>query len=116
MSIVGHMMTQILCTADPNKVSEKALQSLVEATAMQLGLLCYHTHDSRRSAAGFPDCTIVGKRGIVFAELKREKGKPTPAQEKWLWELGRHNGGPVWVCLWKPSDWPEIKRTLEAIA
>lgn len=117
-AIVGNLKTQILCTADPNKVSEKALQSLVEATAMQLGLLFYHTYDSRRSAAGFPDCTILGTRGIVFAELKREKGKATPAQKRWLAALKLHENGnsPVLVRLWKPSDWPEIKRTLEAIA
>lgn len=72
------------------------------------GWVLYHTHDSRRSPAGFPDLVLVRER-VVFAELKAEKGRVTPEQLAWLgrlWQAGAE------AYLWRPSGWPEIERLL----
>jgi hypothetical protein len=65
---------------------EADLQSAVVKLARTLGGLVYHTHDSRRSAAGFPDLVIVFERtgAILFAELKQDGKHPTPEQNQWL--------------------------------
>lgn len=81
----------------------------VIALARLHGYRCFHTHDSRRSAAGFPDLVLVGRGRIIFAELKAEKGKLSPDQREWLGAL-RAAGGTTHV--WLPSDWPEIVEML----
>ena len=85
-------------------MTEKQLQASVEELARLLGWLVYHTYDSRRSAPGFPDLVMARDRDrrLIFAELKRERGRCTPDQEDW------HNvinmaGTPAYV--WRPSDW-----------
>lgn len=51
------------------------------------GLLHYHTHDSRRSESGFPDCVFVG-RAVVFRELKMtRRSKISDEQKKWIARL-----------------------------
>jgi hypothetical protein len=69
-------------------------------------------------AEGWPDLVLVRPRDrrLVFAELKREGQKPTPAQERvllWLLslqatdahELNRLSAIPtVEVHVWRPSD------------
>jgi len=98
-------------------VSEKAFQQTVIDYAHLLGYLVYHTYDSRRSAFGFPDLVILGRREhgkpsrCIFAELKSEKGKTSPAQEAWLMELRACPGVECYV--WRPRDWQEIVRVLE---
>lgn len=81
--------------------SERELQSYVQATAKQLGLLCYHTHDSRRSEPGFPDCVLVGPAGLLFAELKAERGRLTVEQRRWGSKLAQ--AGAAWT-VWRPRD------------
>ncbi len=46
---------------------------------------------------------------IVWAELKRERGRLRPTQRRILADL-RRAGAEVY--LWKPSDWPAIQHTL----
>lgn len=91
-------------------VSEKEFQAQVLELARYTGWLCYHTHDSRRSAPGFPDLVMVRPPVIVFAELKTEVGTLRPEQRKWLDALGRCEA--VGALLWRPSDWPEIEEVL----
>lgn len=76
------------------------LNEEVRALARQFGLLAYHTHDSRRSAAGFPDWVLVGTR-VLFRELKREGEKPTPAQQAFLDRLAAAGAD---VGVWRPID------------
>lgn len=90
------------------KLSEKAFQAQVVALARLLGWTCYHTHDSRRSTAGFPDLVLVRER-VVFVELKSESGRPTAEQSRWL-DLLRQAGAQAY--LWRPADWPEIEEIL----
>lgn len=80
------------------------------ALAKLRGWVWYHTHDSRRSPAGFPDLVLVRGRRLVFAELKREGEKPTAEQQRWLDALAAT--GAVEAYLWRPSDWEEIEQTL----
>lgn len=49
----------------------------------------YHTHDSRRSTAGYPDWTMVHtrQRRVLFLELKGWAGEATQEQLDWLRDL-----------------------------
>lgn len=72
------------------------------------GWAIYHTHDSRRSVAGFPDLVLVRER-VMFVELKTDAGKTSPAQNLWLGVL---TAAGATAFLWRPKDWPTIERTL----
>lgn len=90
-------------------MTEKQFQARVMGLALANGWECYHTHDSRRSEAGFPDLVMVRGECCVFAELKREDGEPTEEQERWLSMLAHtHNE----AYLWRPSNWTEIQKRL----
>jgi hypothetical protein len=82
-------------------MSEDDLDARVRKMAADLGLLRYHTHDSRRSASGWPDLVLVGPRGVLYRELKREGKKPTPAQQVWLDALQAAGAN---ATTWRPSD------------
>ena len=87
--------------------SEKQFQSMCEYVFRSEGFLVYHTYNSRRSEPGFPDLVAVHPdRGIIFAELKMPKGKPSAAQTRWL-EAIRAAGHNAY--LWYPSDFGEIQ-------
>lgn len=89
--------------------------------AKQCGWLVYHTHDSRKSAAGFPDLVMVRRGRLVFAELKSAKGAVRDEQHDWLLALKRCGNknhqrmmfagpGSVFrktpeVYLWRPEHW-----------
>jgi VRR-NUC domain len=95
-----------------NTITEKAFQHSVLELAQLTGWLTYHTFDSRRSQPGFPDLVMVKDSRLLFVELKREEGKPSPEQTKWLETLARVE--KVSSHLWKPSDWPRLERMLKA--
>lgn len=80
---------------------EADLQSQVIAIAKTFGWLCFHPRNMLGSEAGWPDLTMVRNGRLIFAELKREAGKTTPAQDKWLAEL-KTTGADTF--LWRPSD------------
>lgn len=93
-------------------MTEAELLASVRDACAWFGLRCYHTHDSRRSEAGFPDLVIVGRR-VIFAELKAHS-RVSRAQLEWLDAL-RDAGARVY--LWRPENWPDqITRELRAIA
>lgn len=85
------------------EVTEAQFQRLVVDTAKMLGLRVYHTHDSRRSEPGFPDLVIVGSHGVLFRELKTQKGRVRPEQQYWLAIL--HAAGCN-AAIWRPQDFP----------
>jgi hypothetical protein len=91
------------------RMSERAYQWRIIALARQLGWFEYHTFDSRKSRAGFPDLVLIRER-IVYAEVKAERGKTTPTQDDVLQRL-RNAGGEVYV--WKPSDYDDVQRILQ---
>lgn len=83
-------------------MSEEQLQASVLELAVALGVLAYHTHDSRRSPAGFPDLVLAGRRGVIFAELKSAGGAMRSEQVTWKYQLLA--SGQRWR-LWRPADW-----------
>jgi hypothetical protein len=61
---------------------------------------------SKWSERGWPDLALVRPPRLVFAELKRENGKTTEYQDRWL---GLLRGVPgVEVFLWRPTDLEQI--------
>ena len=93
-------------------LSEKDWQSQVIAWAERAGWRVYHTYDSRRSVAGFPDLVLVkAGRAIQFIELKTIKGRVTPAQQGWLDAISASVCTPV-ARVWRPSDEDEVRAVL----
>lgn len=98
-----------VCLSETAAVPEKRWQWQVTNHAEAQGWLVYHTFDSRRSAAGFPDLVLVRER-VIFAELKSRKGKLSKAQEGWLKAL---RGARAEVYLWLPKHWPQVTEALK---
>ena len=94
-----------------NAVSERDFQRQVVELAELTGWRTYHTYDSRRSNPGFPDLVLVRAPRVIFAELKREKGRVTVAQRDWARVLRACPG--VEYYLWRPSGWDEIEDALQ---
>lgn len=94
------------------KLTEKAFMAMVLKLARLCGWEVYHTHNSRRSEAGFPDlCLVHPRRGLVlFRELKTDKGKLTPAQCRWIDGLSDAGAN---VDVWRPQDWWAIEKLLK---
>ncbi len=93
------------------RVTERQFQTQVVQLAHLSGWRCYHTHDSRRSAPGFPDLVLVRTPRLVFAELKSENGRIRPEQQAWLEVLQQVERAPE-AYLWRPGDFGDIQSTL----
>ena len=87
------------------KQTESAFQDVVIQAAKLFGWMCYHTHDSRRSAPGFPDLVLAKNGVVLFAELKTDTGKVTNDQIGWL--LATHG------VIWRPQYWDVIEESLK---
>jgi hypothetical protein len=85
-------------------------QRTVVDLAKQLGFLTYHTHNSRRSAHGFPDLVLVRDR-VIYLELKRETTGPTDQQKAWLRALTTA-GAEAYLA--RPSDLDDLALILSA--
>ena len=94
----------------PSGLSEAAFQRTVVDLAAWRGWRSYHTHDSRRSAPGFPDLVLVRSDRLLAVELKTRTGRVTDAQRRWLAALSCVPG--ISCHLWRPADWPEITTVL----
>jgi hypothetical protein len=83
-------------------MTEAELQEHVRTYCKDLGLYHYHTHDSRRSAQGFPDSFIMNRRTgqIIFRELKNATRQPTGEQKAFAYACVV--GGHDWK-LWRPE-------------
>jgi hypothetical protein len=104
----------------PANLSEKAFQTAIMDLAAWYGWRRFHprTVQVMKGAhltpylgeAGFPDLVLVHRqRGVIFAELKAQKGRPTAAQE--LWRADLEQAGAEYH-LWRPSDWWSIEKRL----
>ena len=70
------------------------------------------TKDGWRTAVqgdgkGFPDLVLVHpeQKRLIFAEVKRDGDKRTPAQEDWYCWLFQTKAE---VYIWRPGDWETI--------
>lgn len=65
-------------------ISELALQKSLIEVAEMYGWQVWHDNDSRRNNAGLPDLICAHPvHGVVFVELKSERGYLRPAQKEW---------------------------------
>jgi hypothetical protein len=101
------------------KTTERQWQAWVIHNAMYNKWSHYHAPDNKPDGltgkvqmivAGFPDLVLVKGNRLVFAELKREKGKVTEAQKVWLKRL-EATGAECYI--WRPSQWEEVLAILE---
>ncbi len=91
------------------RVSEKQFSQQVSDLALLTGWKVYRTWTSVHSAAGFPDLVLARRRRVLFAELKSDSGKLTPAQAGWLEAL---RAADQEAYVWRPRDWPQIERAI----
>lgn len=70
----------------------------------------YHPWLSIHSERGWPDVALVRPPRLIFAELKTDRGKTTPAQDEWLALLEAVPG--VEAYLWRPSMFQHITEVL----
>ena len=127
-------------------ISEKAFTAQVIQLAQRLGWKVAHfrpamTAKGWRTAVqgdgvGFPDLVLVHRKKcrLIFAELKRETGEPSPEQHEWLDDLtavqdrlnnfaasfkpdamkpGDYTLWIMHVAVWRPSDIDEIEGLLK---
>lgn len=115
MTTTKRAPTRPVRPAGPRKprMTEAALQEAVLRLARLCGWEAYHPYDSRKSAPGFPDTTLVRPPRIIFAELKVGGNRLSPAQVRWLGRLGGVPG--VEVFVWTDRDWlnGEVDRVLQ---
>jgi len=81
-------------------MTEAELEEHVRSLCGGLGLLAYHTRDSRRSVKGFPDFVICGRR-VIYRELKTLRGRATGEQRRWIHAL---NEADADAGIWRPDD------------
>lgn len=101
-------------------VRERDFQRAVLDYARLHGWLAVHFRPARTSkgyrtpiegdGVGWPDLVLVRPPRLLFAELKTDRGKLSPAQERWLDVLGQVPG--IEVRIWRPRDWERIVETL----
>lgn len=91
-------------------LTEREWQAQVVSLATLLGWSHYHTADSRRSPAGFPDLVLwrPGDR-LIMAELKTDTGKLRPDQTASLSSL---SAAGVEVYLWRPLHFDSVRDVL----
>ena len=85
-----------------------------QPAVIKLAKLCdwmvYHTHDSRRSEAGFPDLVLIpiAGTGMIAAELKVGDNATTAEQLAWLEAFGKVEGCEA--VVWRPDKPPGAER------
>ena len=97
-------------------VSEDDFKAAVLDCAQGWGWLRYHTlpawtagggwRTATQGNVGFPDLVLARGGLVILAELKREQGRTSLAQNLWLAALGEHGR------LWRPRDAREIMEVM----
>ncbi len=110
-------------------LTEAEFQTKVVDLARARKWLVYHTYDSRRSAAGFPDLVLARDGRVMFVELKAPSGRLSQNQREWLVALGATDpagnvsnplrmtatadGAALSVEVWRPDMWQMITEILQ---
>lgn len=101
--------------------TEASFQDAVLQLAAVRGWLCAHFRPARTNGswrtpiqgdAGFPDIVLVRPPRTLFIELKSERGRLEPAQERWIFRLQQCPGVEAHVL--RPSQWDLVERLLAA--
>lgn len=97
-------------------ITESTFQKWVQQVMAENGWRYYHSPANvprngfiQNIKAGFPDLVAVRGTRLIFAELKREIGKTTDAQDDWLGDLKQTLAE---VYIWKPRDKALIREIL----
>lgn len=79
------------------------------------GVLRFHVPDSRWMRAGWPDECLIGPSGVLFRELKSQRGRVRPEQARVI-DLMRSAG--LDAGYWRPDDLlsGDIRRSIQAIS
>lgn len=91
-------------------ITERDFQRQVMDLAGILGWTIYHPMLSKWSERGWPDLAMVRPPRLILAELKRESGRTSIHQDRWLALLRDCPG--IEVYLWRPSDLDTIAEAL----
>lgn len=96
-------------------LTESELLQLIRDRCNELGLLWFHSYDSRADRLrGWPDLVIVG-HGILFRELKSASGNLASAQQDWGKGIKGAGGD---FAVWRVQDWDSglVQRELRELA
>ena len=97
-------------------MEEEQLEGHIASLVAALGGLFYHTRDSQRSAAGFPDDVLwLPSRPdvLIIAELKRDAyHKPRWSPEQLTWRAALEGVSRLEYYAWEPIHW--LTGTIEA--
>ena len=105
----------------PQNISEAEFQTAIMDMAAWFGWRRFHPRTVQilkgahltpyKGEGGFPDLVLVHRsKGIIFAELKAQKGRMSSSQELWRADL---EAAGAEYHLWRPSDWWEIEKRLK---
>jgi hypothetical protein len=97
-------------TASTLPLAEREFTTQIRDLARTLGWRRYHTWLAAHSTAGYPDECLVRPTRLIYAELKSDVGKATPAQQEWLDDLASCG---VEVYLWRPTMIDQIGELLK---
>lgn len=96
---------------------ERELGNRVRELALQYGVHAVHLVDSRTviGGAGMPDWILIGRKRLVWRELKGSSAELRGDQRHWKWMLKA--AGQDWD-LWRPLDLASgtIERTFQDLA
>ena len=98
-----------------------SLEAHVRKLMKDLGLTGFHVEKSldveknrkNVSVKGWPDWAIRGPRGVLFRELKSQRGRVEPEQREWLDALAADGAD---ADVWRPSDLLSGRITAELAA
>ena len=90
--------------------TERDFSTTVVDLARLMGWRVFHQWSSVHSEPGWPDLVLVRPPRLVFAELKAQRGKASPAQRATLDALIACEAE---VYLWRPDDLDEIEAVLK---
>jgi hypothetical protein len=95
--------------------TEAQWQAQIIQAAESCGWKHYHTHDSRRSTAGFPDLVMVRGDRMLVIECKKQDDKTPPRrmaeQQEWIDAIDGVTEVTAFVA--RPSDWDRVTEALE---